>query len=305
MVNTERMRVWLGFLVVSWVWGSTWLAIKIGLASVPPILGAGLRFVIAGSILFGIVRRRKLSVGFSPELRRLYVVLIFFSYTIPYGVVYWCQQFIPSGLSSILFGAYPLWVALLSHFLLVNERLDAYKVIGIVLGFVGVIIIFSRDVHWTDSSGFIGMVGILGTTLMQAFALVMIKKHGQPVNPFVMNFVGMSAAGVLLCIAGLAFESASTIIWDSAAIGSILYLSVVGSVIAFVTYHWLLKRVEAVYLSLVSFINIIIAVLLGAVVLNETLAATVFVGAALVLFGILIANGRQLYAKLVLQTSGF
>ena len=303
-MNSERVRVWIGFLIVSWVWGSTWLAIKIGLGSVPPILGAGMRFVIAGSILLVIVKVRKLPIPASPELRHLYLVLILLSYAIPYGVVYWCQQFIPSGLSSILFGAYPLWVALLSHFLLVKERLDEYKVVGIVLGFIGIIIIFSRDVHWTDSSGFIGMLGILSTTLMQAFALVMIKKHGQPINPFAMNFVGMSAAGVLLCVAGLAFESPATIVWDAAAIGSILYLSVVGSVIAFVTYHWLLKRVEAVYLSLVSFINPIIAVILGAAVLNETLAASVFVGAALVLFGILIANGRQLYAKAVVQTSG-
>ena len=147
--------------------------------------------------------------------------------------------------------------------------------------------------------GKICVTGILSTTLMQAFALVMIKKYGQPVNPFALNLVGMSVAGVLLFGAGLMFESFSTVNWDGAAIGSILYLAIVGSVIAFVTYHWLLKRVEAVYLSLVSFINPIIAVILGAIVLDENLAASVFAGAALVLFGILIANGRQLYAKVV------
>ena len=298
-MNTERTRVWIGFVIVSWVWGSTWLAIKIGLHSVPPMIGAGIRFLIASSILFIIVKMRKIKIPLSPDLRRLYIYLIFFSYAIPFGVVYWCQQFIPTGLSSILFGAYPLWVALLSHFLLSNERLDSFKISGIILGFIGVFIIFSRDIHWTDSSGFIGMVGILSTTLMQAFALVMIKKYGQPVSPFALNLVGMSVAGVLLFAGGILFESISTVIWDAAAIGSILYLAIVGSVIAFVTYHWLLKRVEAVYLSLVSFINPIIAVILGAIVLNETLAASVFAGAALVLFGILIANGRQLYAKVV------
>jgi drug/metabolite transporter (DMT)-like permease len=249
------------------------------------------------------VKARKIAIPVSPELRRLYLVLIFLSYAIPYGVVYWCQQFIPSGLSSILFGAYPLWVALLSHFLLTNERLDVYKVTGIVLGFIGISIIFSRDVHWTDSRGFIGMFGILCTTLMQAYSLVMIKKYAQPVSPFALNLVGMSVAGVLLFGTGMAVESISAVTWDAAAVGSILYLAVVGSVIAFVTYHWLLKRVEAVYLSLVSFINPIIAVILGAIVLNETLAAGVFVGATLVLVGIVIANGRQLYGKIVPPTS--
>ena len=112
----------------------------------------------------------------------------------------------------------------------------------------------------------------------------------------------MSVAGVLLFAVGCMFESFSSVIWDAAAVGSILYLSVVGSVIAFVTYHWLLKRVEAVYLSLVSFINPIIAVILGAIVLDETLAAGVYIGASLVLVGIVIANGRQLYGKIVTHT---
>lgn len=302
-MNSERVKVWIGFAVVSWVWGSTWLAIKIGLHSVPPLIGAGIRFLIASAILYTVVRMRKIEIPVSPELRRLYVILIFFSYAIPFGIVYWCQQFIPTGLSSILFGAYPLWVVLFSHVVLENERLNAYKVAGIIVGFSGLVIIFSRDIHWTDARGFIGMLGILSTTVMQGVSLVLIKKYAQPVSPFALNFVGMSVAGVLLLAAGLVFESIGTVIWDAAAIGSILYLSIVGSVIAFVTYHWLLKRVEAVYLSLVSFINPIIAVILGAIILDETLAASVFVGATLVLVGILIANGRQLYGKIVAQIS--
>ena len=302
-MNIERIRIWIGFGVVSWVWGSTWLAIKVGLHSVPPMIGAGIRFLIASSILYGVVQMRKIHIPVTPELRRLYIVLIFFSYSIPYGLVYWCQQFIPTGLSSILFAAFPFWVVLLSHALLENERLNVYKITGIVLGFTGLVIIFSRDVHWTDARGFLAMFGILLTTVMQAVSLVLIKKYAQPVSPFALNFVGMSVAAVLLLTAGLLVEATSTIIWDAAAIGSILYLSIVGSVIAFVTYHWLLKRVEAVYLSLVSFINPIIAVILGAVVLGETLATTVYLGAALVLVGILLANGRQLYAKVVTKAS--
>ena len=297
-MSTERTRVWIGFIAVSWIWGSTWLAIKIGLESIPPLIGAGLRFLIAGSILYAILKWKKIEVPLSPDVRRLYIVLVLFTYAIPYGVVYWCQQFIPSGLSSILFGAYPLWVALLSHLLLRNERLDTFKVAGIAIGFTGVVIIFSHDIHWTDPRGFIGMAGMLATTLMQAFGLVIVKKDAQHVSPFAFNFVAMSIAGGLLTLSGLFFEPVTSIQWTAKAVGSLLYLSLVGSVIAFVTYHWLLKRVEAVYLSLVTFINPVIAVILGALVLDETLAATVFLGAGMVLTGILIANGRQLYAKI-------
>lgn len=301
---TERVKIWIGFAIVSWVWGSTWLAIKIGLQSVPPLFGSGIRFIIAGLILLAIVRIRKIEIPVSTELRRLYVVVIFLTYTLPFGVVYWCQQFIPSGLSSILFGAYPLWVALLSHAILENERLDVYKAVGIILGFLGVVVIFWEDAQQLDASGFIGMGGILATTLMQAFSLVMIKKHGHSVSPVVLNLVGMSAAAVFLIAGGVVFESFASIVWDVSAVGSILYLAIVGSVIAFVTYYWLLKRVEAVYLSLVSFINPVVAVILGAIVLGETLTAGVFLGATMVFVGIMIANGRQFYSKILPRASG-
>jgi putative membrane protein PagO len=297
-MNSERVRIWIGYVIISFVWGSTWLAIKIGLHSLPPLIAVGIRFLIASSILFTIVRVRRLEIPFTPDAKKLYATLIVLSYTIPFGLVYWGQQFIPSGLSSILFAAYPFWVVIFSQFILTNERLNAFKVSGILLGFIGLVIIFSRDIHWTNASGLLGMTAILFTTMMQALALVLIKRYGQPINPFAMNFVGMSAAGALLFSVGLATESFSSIIWDTAAIGSILYLAIVGSVVAFVTYHWLLKRTEAVFLSLVSFINPIIAVILGAIVLGEILAPTVFIGASFVLIGILVANGKQLYRKI-------
>jgi len=298
-MNSERARIWVGFVIISLVWGSTWLAIKIGLTSVPPFFAAGIRFLIASVVLYLILRLRGLSITFTPETRKLYAALIFLSYSIPFALVYWGQQYIPSGLSSILFGAYPFSVAIFSHLLLAKERLTWFKIAGIVFGFVGIVIIFSGDVHWTETAGVLGMACILVSTVMQALAVVLIKKYGQPISPFVMNFVGMLGGGAILGLLGLATESFSDIVWNTAAVGSILYLAIIGSVLAFVTYHWLLKRIEAVYLSLVSFINPIIAVVLGAIVLRETLAPSVFIGASCVLAGILVANGKQIVGRIV------
>lgn len=297
-MNSERTRIWIGFVIISLVWGSTWLAIKIGLTSVPPFFAAGIRFLIASAVLYVILRLRGLSILLTPETRKLYAALIFLSYSIPFALVYWGQQYIPSGLSSILFGAYPFSVAIFSHLLLVKERLTWFKIAGIVFGFVGIVIIFSGDVHWTETAGVLGMACILVSTVMQALAVVLIKKYGQPISPFVMNFVGMLGGGVILGTLGLATESFSAIVWNTAAVGSILYLAIIGSVLVFVTYHWLLKRIEAVYLSLVSFINPIIAVVLGAIVLRETLAPSVFIGASCVLVGILVANGKQIVGRI-------
>jgi drug/metabolite transporter (DMT)-like permease len=297
-VNTERARIWIGFVIISLVWGSTWLAIKIGLTSVPPFYAVAMRFLIASGVLFVVLRFRGLSVPLTPDTRKLYAALIFLSYSIPFALVYWGQQYIPSGLSSILFGAYPFSVAIFSHLLLKHERLTWFKGAGIAFGFVGIVIIFSGDVHVTETAGVLGMASVLVSTVMQALAIVLIKKYGQPISPFVMNFVGMLGAGILLGALGLATESFGAIVWNTAAVGSILYLAIIGSVLAFVTYHWLLKRIEAVYLSLVSFINPIIAVVLGAIVLRETLAPGVLVGASCVLVGILVANGKQIVGRI-------
>ncbi len=294
---SDRFRVLVGFFVISTVWGSTWLAIKIGLTRFPPFLSAGLRFVVASVILLLIVKARKIAVPFDADAKKLYVVLALLSYVVPFGMVYWGQQFIPSGLSSILFAAYPFWVAIFSQLLLVNERLNAFKLMGIIFGFVGLLIIFAGDIHLSDVEGFLGMTAVLASTVLQGLALVLIKKYGQPVNPFAMNLVGMSWGAVGLVGLSLVTETYTGLVWDREAIGSVLYLAVVGSVLGFVTYHWLLKRTEAVYLSLVSFINPIVAVVLGALVLEETLTPSVYTGAFFVLTGILLANARQLYRK--------
>ncbi len=297
-MRSERLKVWAGLAAICVIWGSTWLAIKIGLGSVPPFLGVGFRFLVASGILFAMLRIRKVRIPGGRETRILYPSLVILTFAVPFALVYWSEQFIPSGLGSILFAAFPFWVAIFSQIMLPAEPLNRFKLLGILLGFAGLILIFSRDVHWTNQEGLLGMCGLLASTVMQGLSTVIVRKYGGPVSPLAMNFVGMSIGGVILVLLGLLTESPSAIVWDTAALGSILYLAVFGSVAAFVTYHWLLKRIEAVYLSLTSFINPIIAVILGALILDERLSAKVLSGAALVLLGILTAHGKYFLEKL-------
>jgi drug/metabolite transporter (DMT)-like permease len=142
------------------------------------------------------------------------------------------------------------------------------------------------------------MSAVLVSVLLQALALVLIKKHGEPVSPLSMNFVGMAMGGIMVLILSVAVEGERTVIWTTAAIVSLVYLTIIGSVVTFVAYYWLLKKIDAVYVSLSSFINPIVAVVLGAVALGERLPASVFTGAALVMLGLLVANGKGLYARI-------
>ncbi len=293
-----RFKIYLAFATACLVWGSTWLAIKVGLTSMPPLLGAGLRFVIASVILFFIVRAKGIEVPMTMDAKKMYGVLIFLSYSIPFAFIYWAEQHIPSGLASILFAAYPFWVGIFSHVMLKDEPLNVLKIAGVGLAFIGLIIIFAGDVQIADTRTIIGMFMVIATTIMQAYSLVLVKKVGHSISPFAFNLVGMSASSVILIAMSFLLESYESVVWDTASVGSILYLGTVGSVIVFVAYFWLLKRVQAVYLSLVSFITPIVAVVLGAVVLGEILDPNVFVGAAFVLVGLLVANGKQFYGRI-------
>ena len=296
-MSKERIRVWVSLLIVSSVWGSSWLAIKIGLESVPPFLGAGIRFVISCALLGLIVKVRKLPIPFTADAKKVYLSMGILTFAAPFALVYWGQQFIPSALGSILFAAFPFWVALFSHFMLTNQKLNSYTLAGIVCGFVGVFVIFWKDVSVSDTRALLGMSAIMFSIMIQALSLIQVKQWGEAIDPIVMNFVGMLIGMVALLALGWIVESAQPIEWTTASILSVLYLSVVASVIAYIAYYWLLKRIDPVYLSLTSFINPVVAVVLGAAVLGERLAASVFVGAALVLLGIVVANWQGIYAK--------
>lgn len=298
-MKSERLLIWLGFALISTVWGTTWLAIRIGLESIPPFYAAAIRCLLAAVVLYALLR---FTGGRIPATRlawRVYLALGVLTIAIPFALIYWGQQYIPTGLSSILFGAFPFWVAVLSHLMLPGERLNGFKIAAVILGFAGVVVIFSADVYISDANAILGMMAVMVSTLLQAVALIYVKKYGQDVSPTAMNFVGMAMGGALLLLLSVALESGKPATWSVSGITSLLYLSLVGSVLTFVTYYWLLKRIEAVYLSLSSFINPLVAVAVGAAVLGERLPPSVFTGAALVLLGMLIANGKALYVKIV------
>jgi len=298
MMEKERVRIWAAFVIVCTVWGSTWMAIKIGLETIPPFFSAGVRFVIAAVLLGLIIRLRGIALPLDRNAWRVYLALGIPGYAIPFALVYWGQQYIPSALSSILFAAFPFWVAIFSHMLLTNERLDSYKIGGILVGFMGLLVIFSRDVHWTGILGLWGMSAVLLSTALGGFSLVVVKKYGMSISPFSLNFVAMGMTAILLLGLSFLLEQEADVVWNTSAVASVLYLAVISSVLTFVVYFWVLKKVEAVYLSLTTFVSPIIAILLGAVFMGERLAATVYIGAGLVLSGILFANGGYLYAKI-------
>jgi drug/metabolite transporter (DMT)-like permease len=224
----------------------------------------------------------------------LVLVMGLTAFSVPYALVYWGQRLIPSALSSILFASYPFFVAIFSHLFLPSERMNGLKVIAVVLGFTGVYVIFSSEIALDATIATGGMAAIVTSAFIQAGSLVYLKKYGKTFSPISVNFVSMSIGTLILLAASVITESYTAVTFTSQAVLSIIFLAVFGNVVAFVSYFWLVKHVEAVLLSMTSFVTPIIAVALGAIVLDEILTPRVFSGATLVLCGILAANGKEL-----------
>jgi len=303
-MKSEKGLIVVGFILISIIWGSTWLVIKIGLESITPFYGIAIRFTIASVILFLIMRIRSEKIFLDRISLLLYTNLAVLSFSIPFALVYWGEQYIASGLASVLFAAYPFVVAIGSHLFLSTEKLNIYKTAGIMLGFLGVLIIFWSDVN-SGTKNILGMAAILASTVMQGISLVIVKRVNHHISPTSLSLGGMVLGIVIMYPIALIFEDFSLLRFDTKGIGSILYLGTFGTVITFVVYYWLLKRVEVVYLSLVSFVTPVLAVILGALWLQETLSSHIYVGGGMVLFGILIANGKDLTTMLQLRRARF
>lgn len=293
-MSGEKTKIVIGYILISTIWGSTWVVIKIGLDTLPPVLAVGLRFFIASLVLWAIIKIKNIELLTDSKSFKLYLFMSVFSYIVPFTLVYWAEQFIPSGLTSVLFAIFPFWVIIFSRFAFPNEKIGMYKILGVLLGFIGIAVIFKDSLSFDFSSATLAILAAVASAIMQGGVAVVIKKHGGKINPVSINFIPLLITGILLIPVSLIFEDTSRLKISYDALFSILYLSTVGTVVVFSIYYWLMKKINVVILSLSSFITPIIAILLGWFFLNEKLNVNHIIGSSLVLIGILFANFKGL-----------
>ena len=289
-MKASPIKIILGYVLISLIWGSTWLAIRASLESLTPFISGGSRFLLASVFILILMKVRGVSLQKDKESIRLYILMGFMSFVIPFGLVYWAEQFVPSGLASVLFGVYPFFVAIFSYFRMPDEIIGKLKIIGMSLGFFGIVVIFS-DSFTTDLTNlFLGMVAVALSGIMQAWIAVTLKKSGKHLNPLSMNFIPMLIAGVTGLAIGMLTEDLYCININQTAVISVLYLAFFGSLITFTVFYWLMKKINVIMLSFTAFITPIIALILGWIFYNETLTTQHLLGSILVLVGLLTAN---------------
>lgn len=290
--STGRMAGTLVLLTL--VWGTTWSVIRVGLEGIPPLTGVSLRFGIAAAVLFVLAWRKGVRFGTQPYERRLWVINGLLSFCVSYGVVYWAEQYVPSGLTAVLFATYPLFMGVLGHFLLSGERLDARSIVGIVVGFGGVAVIFSEDFEKLGGPMVATAAAVmLISPFVSAIASVAVKRWGRSIHPYSITAVPMLIAFVVMGVLALLFERDLPVRFDTRSVSALLYLALAGSALTFSLYFWLLKHFRATRLALITYAIPVVAVAIGAVALDEPITPKTIGGTALVIAGVAMAIGRR------------
>jgi drug/metabolite transporter (DMT)-like permease len=293
VASPGRGRLLGGFLLLTLIWGTTWAAIRVGLQGVSPFTGVALRFALAGALLLALASSLGVRLGRGRHEKALWVANGVLSFCISYSIVYWSEQYIPSGLAAVLFATYPLFVAVLAHFLLPGERLGRVAVGGMLLGFAGVAVIFSDDLTLLGGEQVRhAALVMLVAPLVSAASSVVVKRWGSEVHPLSLAAVPMLMAGVVMGGVALVFERGATLVFDLRSVGALLYLAILGSAVTFTIYYWLLARVPATRLALMSYLIPIVAVAVGALLFDEPLRPRLLAGSALVLAGVVAVSRR-------------
>jgi len=283
----------LVYLFLCAVWGSTWLAIKVGLRDLPPLRFAGLRMALACLLLLPFALRGE---GERPTRRQALLIAWsgFLQIGLTYALVFTATQWIESGLAALLFSSFPIWVGLFAHFQLENEPLTRRAILASVLGLSGVAAIEAPAIARIASADaralLLGGGLMLGAAIASAYANVLNKRRFPNVMPS-LNVWGQTLVGsaFLMVLAGL-LEGDKVARWTPTAVASLLYLALFGTALTFVGLFWLIPKVPVSVIGTIPLVDTLLAVGLGAAVLGERLSIRVLAGGVLILAGVLLAS---------------
>lgn len=266
------------------IWSTVWLFIKIGLRDVPPLSFAALRLLIAFVVLVPIVAALRVPL---PQRRADWMLVATTGVLllgVNYACVYWGAQFIPSGLTAVLQAVAPGFGLLLDHYRTGGERITTPKALGACAGIGGVAAVFADQLHVAGARALLASAAVLAGAACVAVVYVLIKWRGRHLPPAVLT-VTQTLCGLVLLLpmAFIREGNPLDLPWTSTAVASLLYLALAGSVAAFWLNYWLLRRMTVTGVLLMSIVQPLIAVLLGALVLGESIPPGTAIGAVAIL----------------------
>jgi drug/metabolite transporter (DMT)-like permease len=280
------------YILLCVIWGSTWLVIKVGYGGLGPFTVAALRFLLAGAVLAILL---PLVGARWPRGRTEWLLVVFVGVVLfgaDYGLIYWGEQFLDSGLTAILFATLPLMTVAFAHVYIPGDRVTARKLAGTLLAFLGVVALFGESLR-LDVSKLGPMAAIIAGAVFAAAAGVATKRHGATLHSAALNAPSMLVGGITLAGAAIASGEGVNLPRDAMTWSAIAYLAIAGSVVTFLVYFSLLKTWSVTSLSFISVFTPAIALALGFVFLDERPTLWTAAGAVLILAGVALALSRS------------
>lgn len=291
MSNRNKYIAYLALAAVCIIWGTTYLALRIAVMHFPPFLFTALRQTTAGLLLLGFM----FTLGKASWPTKDFIVRQaiggFFMLTLGNGLVAWAEMHIPSGIAAIICSLMPVLVIVINLMINRDEKPNVPILIGVALGLIGIIMIFSEHIgEFSKTEYIIGIALTFGAVVSWAGGSIWIKKKNIESNPFVNAGLQMFFGGLWCFPLSLIFDDLSAVAWSVEAAYSLLYLIIFGSIIAYASYSYALRKLPMTIVSLYAYVNPLVAVILGWLILDEKLNLKIIVAFILTVAGIYIVN---------------
>ncbi len=282
---------WIALITLGMIWGASYLFIKVGGAEIGPLtFVAGRVSIAAFSVAIVLLLRRE---GFPARKRELWWPLVVMGLTngvIPYVLITWGETQISSGLAGILVATMPIFTMLFAHWMTHDEKLNTNKMIGIAIGFAGVVVLFLPDLQQGITLSFIGTLVTVIAAVSYGFATAFAHRYVKGVSNLGAEFGQMLSASIILIPLSLAFDHPWTLHPSMEAIGALVILAVVNTAFAYLIYYWLIEHSGPTSTSLVTYISPVSAIILGALIEHESYDWTAFVGFLGIVAGVLMVS---------------
>jgi drug/metabolite transporter (DMT)-like permease len=290
--SASPLAIWSALGAVYLIWGSTYLAIAIAVQTLPPLLSAGLRFCLAGVILLGVIAvRRGLRVGREQLLGAAIVGLLLL--VGGNGFVVLAERTVPSGLAALIIASVPLWIVVFRR--LAGDRIHASTFIGVAVGFAGVaFLVVPRGSSGAADAG--GLLLLLVASVSWALGTFLAPRLRMPGDALLSTGIQQLAGGIILLVLGAAMGELDHLepsTWSANSLLSLGYLVVFGSLVAFTAYSWLLQHAPVSLVSTYAYVNPVVAVFLGALVLAEPVTPSIVIGAGIIVAAVAFIVTRE------------
>ena len=293
-LSRKKVLIVFAFFAIYVIWGSTYLLNKIAVTELPAFKLAAIRFIVAGLLIFFIAKILKISTAITLQQFKNTIIAGFLFLTFGNGVVVWSLNFVDSGFAALEISAQPLVVLILMR-ILQRKKISTMSLIGVFLGFVGIFLLVSQKELISQEGQITGMIMIFLCLISWGYASIFVGKANLPKNSFVNTGYQMIMGGIMLIIVsfclGETWSSPTT--WSTNVQWSMIGLTLFGSIIAFTAFNYLLKEVSPEKVATSTYVNPIIALILGWWVLSEQITLQSIIAAVVLLTGVYFINSKR------------